>query len=125
MKLIFLTSVFSFFYLLQANEMSSLMFNGNCITCHKETETISAPSVVKFKKRYKAAFSKKEDFVEYMSTWVENPDAKISLMHDAIKKHGLMPHLAFDKEMLRDISAYIYDTNFTSRGGRYWKEKND
>ena len=55
-----------------------------------------------------------------MSKWVLNPKEKTSLMHDSIKKHGLMPNLAFDKEMLMDISAYIYDTDFTSRGGRYW-----
>jgi hypothetical protein len=43
-------------------------------------------------------------------------------MHDAIKKHGLMPDLGFDKETLRDISAYIYETDFTKRGGRYWSK---
>ena len=103
-----------------ANDMSSLLFNGNCITCHKETQTISAPSVVKFKKAYKDAFENKEDFIEYMSTWVANPNKETSLMHASIKKHGLMPHLGFDKEMIRDIASYIYDTDFKKRGGRYW-----
>lgn len=111
-----------FYHLLEANEVSSLLFNGNCLTCHKETKTESAPSVVEFKKRYMNAFSKKEDFVSYMSEWVEHPKEDTSLMRDAIKKHGLMPDLGFDKETLREISVYIYETDFTKRGGRYWSK---
>ena len=76
--------------------------------------------MVELRNRYLSAFSKKEDFVNYMSAWVKHPDAKTSIMQDAIKKHGLMPDLGFDKETLRDISAYIYDTDFKKRGGRYW-----
>ena len=108
----------------EANNMSSLMFNGNCITCHKETKTVSAPSVVKFKAVYLNAFPDKKDFVKYMSSWVQNPDKETSLMRSCIKKHGLMPHLGFDIETLRDITAYIYDTDFKTRGGRYWNNKN-
>ena len=103
--------------------MSSLMFNGNCITCHKETKTISAPSVMKFKAVYLKAFPNKKDFVNYMSTWVLNPARETSLMDDSIKKHGLMPHLGFDIDTLRDISTYIYETDFKTRGGRYWQDK--
>lgn len=107
---------------LEANEISSLLFNGNCLTCHNETKTISAPSVVDIKKRYLDAFSKKDDFVDYMSKWVEHPKKETSLMHDAIKKHELMPELNLDIDTLREISAYIYETDFTKRGGRYWSD---
>ncbi|QOY53495.1 cytochrome C [Candidatus Sulfurimonas baltica] len=98
------------------------MFNGNCITCHKETQTISAPSVVKFKEVYKNAFPEKEEFINYMSTWVFNPKAESSLMQDSIQKHGLMPHLSYDIDTLKEISAYIYETDFTTRGGKYWSK---
>ena len=107
----------------EANDMSSLMFNGNCITCHKETKTVSAPSVLKFKAVYLNAFPEKKDFVKYMSTWVIDPSKEGSLMQSSIKKHGLMPHLGFDIETLRDISAYIYETDFKTRGGKYWQNK--
>lgn len=106
----------------EASDMNSLMFNGNCITCHKETKTVSAPSVVKFKAVYLNAFPNKKDFVEYMSNWVLNPNKETSLMRDAIKKHGLMPHLGFDIDTLKDISAYIYETDFKTRNGRYWSQ---
>jgi len=103
-----------------ANDAGSLLFNGNCLTCHNETKTLSAPSVLEFKDRYMKAFQTKEQFVSYMSKWVKNPQEKTSLMHDAIKKHGLMPDLGFDMQTLIDISSYIYETDFKKRNG-YWR----
>ncbi len=105
-----------------ADNMSSLLYSGNCITCHKDTKEESAPSMQEVRKRYKDAFSNKEDFVSYMSKWVANPDEKSSLMVDSIEKHGLMPELGFDEDMLRDITGYIYDTDFKTNGGRYWNK---
>ncbi|ABB43677.1 C-type cytochrome, putative [Sulfurimonas denitrificans DSM 1251] len=92
--------------------MGSLLFHGNCVTCHHETKTISAPSATEFRQRYRDAFSSKEEFVSYMSSWVKKPSHEGSLMHDAIKKHELMPELGFDEDALKIICAYIYDTNF-------------
>ena len=98
---------------LSAVDMRSLLFHGNCTTCHFETRTVSAPSVVEFKKNYLRAFPIKKDFVEHISLWVVKPKVETSIMLDAIKKHGLMLELGFDISTLREISAYIYDTNFT------------
>ncbi|MBU1989265.1 cytochrome C [bacterium] len=92
--------------------MGSLLFHGNCTTCHFENKTVSAPSVVYFRDKYISAFPKKEDFVEYMSAWVLHPKEETSIMLEAIEKHGLMPELAFDIETLRTISGYIYETDF-------------
>ena len=61
---------------------------------------------------YLNAYPKKEDFVKQMSTWVLNPSTKTSIMQDAIKKYELMPHLAYDKQTLAEIAAYIYETDF-------------
>lgn len=98
---------------LHASSAGELYFSGNCVTCHHPTKTISAPSVAEFKKRYKSAFADKKEFVNYMSKWVLKPTEKGSLMQDAIQKHGLMPELGFDEETLREIAAYLYDTDFT------------
>ena len=92
--------------------MRALLFHGNCTTCHNETKTLSAPSVIEFKESYFVAFPNKKDFVEYMSQWVVNPNKETSIMLEAIKKHELMPQLGFDISTLREISAYIYDTDF-------------
>ena len=99
----------------KADNMSSLLYNGNCITCHKNTKAKSAPSMFEIQSRYKSAFVTKEDFVDYMSKWVLNPNTETSLMRDAIKKYSLMPQLGFDAEMLRDIAKYIYENDFQTK----------
>ena len=98
---------------LNADNLGSLLFHGNCITCHHETKALSAPSVIDLRENYLRAFPKKQEFIKYMSTWVVNPNAETSIMLDAIKKYKLMPELGFDKSTLEIISAYIYETDFT------------
>lgn len=98
---------------LHADDYGSLLFHGNCTTCHFETKSASAPSVVDFKKRYITAFPKKEDFVAYLSLWVQHPNEETSIMRDAIEKHGLMPELGFELDTLQIIAEYIYETDFT------------
>ena len=104
-----------FISLLSAADMRSLLFHGNCTTCHFETKTVSAPSVVTIKENYLRAFPIKKDFIEYLSLWVVKPNKETSIMLDAIKKHGLMPELGFNINTLREISSYIYDTDFTKK----------
>jgi thiol-disulfide isomerase/thioredoxin len=91
-----------------------LLFNGNCITCHKTNSlNKSAPTIQEIQKEYKNAFSNKEDFVNYMTVWVLSPKEETSLMQDKIKEYGLMPDLAYDKSTLEEISEYIYTNTFT------------
>ena len=100
---------------INAADIRSLLFHGNCITCHHEHTDISAPSIDEIKANYLRAFPIKKDFVEYMSKWVVTPSAESSIMQDAIKKYELMPELGFDVSTLKEISAYIYDTDFTQK----------
>ena len=96
-----------------ADEMGSLLFHGNCVTCHYELQEKSAPAMIEVRKRYLQAFPKKEDFVKYLSEWVHKPSEEHSIMQDAIEKHGVMPQLAYEKDVLKEIAAYIYETDFT------------
>ncbi|MBU3016002.1 cytochrome C [Poseidonibacter lekithochrous] len=90
-----------------------LLFNGNCVTCHKTNNlNKSAPTIHEIKKEYKNAFPNKEEFLNYMTQWVLSPKKETSLMQDKIKEYGLMPDLAYDKSTLNKISEYIYDNNF-------------
>jgi cytochrome c551/c552 len=108
-----------FFHLLILNllayDCGELLFNGNCITCHSKTKSISAPSVLEIKERYINAFSNKKEFIDYMAKWVQHPNKDTSLMQDAITKYEIMPELGFDKDTLTQISKYIYETDFKSR----------
>ncbi|MFA6138444.1 MAG: cytochrome C [Sulfurimonas sp.] len=112
---IILTSFLVLFFNAGADDNGSLLFQGNCATCHFETKTVSAPSVIDIKQKYITAFAKKEDFVEYMSAWVHKPKEETSIMLEAVNKHGLMPELGFDLDALRAISAYIYETDFSKK----------
>ncbi|MFH1947751.1 MAG: cytochrome C [Pseudomonadota bacterium] len=100
---------------INADSMGALLFHGNCITCHAETKTLSAPSIMEVRENYLRAFPNKENFVEYMSDWVIKPKKESSIMLEAVDKHGLMPELGYDKETLETISAYIYETDFTQK----------
>lgn len=99
---------------LYAGSYASLLYYGNCVTCHQIKSAKSAPSIIEVQLAYKNAFKNKETFVEYMSTWVLEPNEEGSLMHDAIEKYGLMPQLAYDKDVLKDIAVFIYETDFNS-----------
>jgi cytochrome c551/c552 len=116
-KVLFVLTLLS--TLLSAKESGTLLFHGNCITCHFETKALSAPSMQEIRQNYKRAFSKKEDFVEYMSSWVEHPKREGSLMLEAVNKYSLMPELGFDKSSLEIITSYIYDTDFTKKHEHY------
>ncbi len=98
---------------LNAASLGSLLFHGNCITCHNELKDVSAPSIISVRENYLRAFPKKEDFADYMSKWVTRPNAEGSLMLDAIKKYELMPLLGYEESTLKIIAEYIYDTDFT------------
>jgi cytochrome c551/c552 len=98
----FLTNIFLF------AQSGSILFNGNCSTCHFIDKSVSAPSMNEVRKRYIEAFPKKSDFIEYMSNWVVKPNKQGSLMHDKIEKFELMPELGFDKSTVKIIAEYIY-----------------
>ncbi len=98
-------------------EAASLLFNGNCATCHFTHKAVSAPSVDEIRARYLQAFPTKTEFVAYMTNWVTNPKKETSLMHDKIEKYGLMPQMAFEKDVVKEIAEYIYngDVEATTR----------
>jgi cytochrome c551/c552 len=100
-----------FVNMLQADE-GELLFQGNCVTCHHKTRSISAPSMKEVKAVYLSAFIEKKDFVHYMSEWVLQPNKGSAMMNEAVKKYSLMPQLAFEKDVLNEIATYIYQTDF-------------
>ena len=112
-KLYFITVLLFVGMNLNAGNIGSLLFHGNCITCHFETKDDSAPSIMSVRENYLRAFPKKENFTDYMSKWVLEPNAEGSLMLDAIKKYELMPMLGYEESTLKIIAEYIYDTDFT------------
>jgi len=64
------------------------------------------------RENYLSAFAQKSDFIAAMSTWVHKPNSETSIMTFAVEKYSLMPNLSFEKYILKDICAYIYETDF-------------
>ncbi len=98
---------------LNAASLGSLLFHGNCVTCHFELKDDSAPAIITVRENYLRAFPKKDDFVNYLAKWVTTPNAETSIMLDAVKKYELMPTLGYEESTLKIIAEYIYDTDFT------------
>ncbi len=112
-RLKFISIAFVLVTSLEAVDMRSLLFHGNCVTCHDEHKSLSAPSIDEIKANYLRAFPQKKDFVAYMAEWIVKPKEETSIMLDAIKKYELMPELGFDESTTRDIASYIYETDFS------------
>jgi hypothetical protein len=103
------TTIFFTFSCFAEESIGSLLFNGNCATCHHINTPSSAPTITEVRNRYISAFPQKELFIKQLATWVHHPNKEGSIMHDAIDKYGLMPELAFDKESLEIIANYLYE----------------
>ena len=91
-----------------ANE-GSLLFYGNCTACHMERGKKAAPHFSEIKGYYKLAYPTKEEFVTQMSHWVHAPNIKEAKLHDAIKEFQLMPNIAIEESILREITGYLFD----------------
>lgn len=113
MKKIFLLSLF--IINLNAINYGELLFDGNCVTCHFPNKKVSAPSIQEVRENYLRAFPKEKDFVRYMTKWVLKPKAQTSIMSHSIKEFELMPELGYDEYTLKEISKYIYQTDFSKQ----------
>ncbi len=83
-----------------------------CASCHiTQGKAKVAPPLIAVKRHVQKAYKTKEDFVERIVDWVEEPDEAIALMPGAIKKFGLMPQLSYNKDDVKKIAEYIYETD--------------
>lgn len=111
-RLYILNTIILFGKLCADSSYGALLLQGNCTTCHFETQEVSAPSLKSIKQIYIKKYKDKNSFVLAMSQWVMVPNIKNALMQDMIKKFGLMPELGYDEESLKQISEYIYKNDF-------------
>ncbi len=91
-------------------------YNKLCLSCHLITKEKGvkgvAPPIFAVKNHVKKAFPNREDFIQTIVDWVEEPNTDTSLMPGAIKKFGLMPKLPYSESDVRNAAEYIYDTDF-------------
>jgi len=96
----------------QSNEGYNLMKN-NCYVCHNSNvashDDIVAPPFKGVKMHYMRQYDNKEDFVNAIVDWVQNPDEDKALMFGAVKRFKLMPKLPLPTKDLEKIASYMYE----------------
>ena len=89
-----------------------------CLSCHGK----SAPPMFAVKKRYQKKFSTRDEFIKRMVSWVPSPSVDKALLKHAVKMHGLMPPQQLDTAQLKNVAAYIYDTDLKRGRGHKGKQ---
>lgn len=89
-----------------------------CFICHFEKpdpskrDSMLAPPFLRIQEHYKPTYPNKEEFINAVTTWVNEPSEASTLMPGAIRKFNLMPKLPYDEADLRLIAATLYDIDF-------------
>ena len=118
-----------FFNPVLAAESGENLFNQLCVSCHtnyqgKKVEGV-APPIFAVVRHVKMAYPEREDFIQQVVDWVDQPDKEVALMQGAIKKFGLMPKLPYSQDDVRKIAEFLYDNKMASPNwfGKHFKEK--
>ena len=97
---------------LQTSEGYTLMKN-NCYACHNPNsashDDLIAPPLVAVKRRYQMQYPKKEEFVNAMVEWVQNPSQEKILMPGAVNQFNVMIKMPLDAKVLQNIASYMYE----------------
>ena len=84
-----------------------------CNACHNaELDPPLAPPMFGVQKRYKKAFPDRQEFVQRMVDFVQNPTMDKVIMKRPAMKLGLMPAQKLPEAELQQVAAYIYDETF-------------
>lgn len=84
-----------------------------CYPCHNPKsashDEMLAPPLVGIKRRYSREYPNRASFVEHVSAFVEAPSEATALMKGPVRRFGLMPKTAPNKEQIKAVVEYIYD----------------
>lgn len=85
-----------------------------CYVCHGPTASHDnrlAPPMTAVKMHYIKSESTKDSFKAAIWNFVSNPSQEEAKMRGAVRRFGVMPKQAFNKEEILQIAAYMFDTN--------------
>lgn len=95
------------------------LLESNCFSCHSPKgphDARVAPPMVAIKNHYIDDETSLEEFSEALIDFVQNPSKENARMKGAVRNFGLMPKMEFSEQDLRDIAAYIYNTELEAPG---------
>ena len=118
MKTLFMTGLlFLLMPTVQASQDGKSLFESLCMSCHVVSgQPTIAPPVFGMKNHVMQAYPGREDFINYIVLQVKQPDASRSLMPGAVRRFGVMPPLSYPEEQVREIAAFLFDTDFKMPG---------
>ncbi len=85
----------------------------HCYVCHNPTIPDSlgriAPPMVAIKARYLMNYTTKEEFVNHIVQFVENPTEDNAIMYGAVNRFKVMPKQVFPEGVVEKIANYMYE----------------
>ncbi|MCA0153886.1 c-type heme family protein [Winogradskyella vincentii] len=84
----------------------------NCYVCHSPTASHDdriGPPMIAIKNHYINEETTKEQFVNDMKAWINNPNEDDAKMRGAVRRFGVMPKQAFPIETIEQIADYMFD----------------
>ena len=102
----------------KVSEKGYALMKQNCFVCHMEKPAPSkrgqmiAPPMLRVQEHYKPNYPNKEEFVQAIKTWVNNPTEDKVMMPGAVRKFNLMPKLAVADADLQLIAETLYSIDF-------------
>jgi len=109
---------------LNDDEVAQSLVN-NCFSCHSpmgSSESRIAPPMGHVRSHYLDKYSSKEDFVKAIESYVGSPNKENAIMFGAVDKFGVMPNMQYDKELVHNISSYLFDNDVSSKE---WLQKHN
>ena len=100
------------------SEKGYALMKQNCFVCHIEKPDPSkrgqmiAPPMLRVQEHYKPSYPNKEEFVQAIKRWVNNPTEDKVMMPGAVRKFNLMPKLAVADADLQLIAETLYSIDF-------------
>ena len=95
----------------EAEEAQQLMAT-HCYVCHSstasETEGRIAPPMVAIKARYLMLHTTKEEFVQHITAFTENPTTENAIMYGAVDRFNVMPKQIFPEGVVAKIASFMY-----------------
>ncbi|QDO94603.1 DUF3365 domain-containing protein [Formosa sediminum] len=95
----------------QSEHPGKKLMETNCYVCHSPTAdeyNRNGPPMVAIKRRYITNNTTKEDFIQAMLTWTNQPSKDKALMYGAVQRYGVMPKLVYPEETITQIADYMY-----------------
>ena len=88
------------------------LMENNCYVCHNpktSEERMIAPPMIAVKMHYLTEDISKENFINKLMLFVQNPSEEKSKMRGAVKKFGLMPYQFYPENTIGQIADYMFD----------------